>query len=201
MANLVYSAEEKAILESGQCNYVGLVKIEMPEPVRLSTAVGDIPVFNSAFDANGTIYQGGARLISLPTFQRIANAIAERVTYVLSGVTDEMKALATTYADDLKGSVIRMGVMILNEEFGQVGPVRWLRRGRADMITTENKAEGGQRFRSIEISAGSYFTGRKVPAQGTFTNADHQARAGNSTDRFCERTPLYNRDTLLRWPP
>lgn len=200
MTRIVYSAGEKTILESGSCRYAGLVRVDTPDPVRLWTGVGDLPVDDSTFDADGAIYQGGGRLIDLPGFQRLINGIAERVTFTLNNITDDMRTLVYDIAPDVHGAAVRFGLVIFDADWAQVGPVRWLKRGRIDTIETVNEPDGkGNRVKSIELSAGSFFTGRKVPGSGTWTNADQQSRPGSEDDRFCERTPLMTQ-AVKKWP-
>src|SRR5262245_14051872 len=146
---LSFTTAQAAILESEFCSFIGLVRVATPAPVRLWTGVGDFPVVNSAFDVDGTIYKGGGRLISLPIFQRIWNGIAERISVVLNGVTADMQALVYDEADDVRGAILRMGIAILDGDWKQVGPVRWLRRGRVDMIETDNAPGDGERTRQI----------------------------------------------------
>lgn len=200
MTRITYSAPEIAILEGGSCRYAGLVRVDTLTPVRLWTGVGDLPVDDSTFDVDGMLYQGGGRLIDLPSFQRLINGIAERITFTLNGVTDDMRAMVYEDAAEVRGAAVRLGLAIFDGAWAQVGPVRWLKRGRIDTIETVNDADGkGGRIKSIEFSVGSAFTGRKVRGSGTWTNADQQSRPGSADDRFCERTPLMTAATK-KWP-
>lgn len=195
-----YTADEKAALESEFCSFAGLLRVATPIPVRLWTGIGDFPVVNSALDPDGSIFKGAGRLVDLPSFERIWNGLAERVTITLSGVTDDMKAMAYEEADDVRGAVVRLGLAILDGDWQQLGPVRWLRRGRVDVIETENRAGERERIKTISFSLGSQLTGRKVPGSGTWTNADQQSRPGSENDRFCERTTIMTESTVIKWP-
>lgn len=197
---ITYTPDEIAILESGACRWAGLIRVATPDPARLWTGFGDFPVLDSAYDADGDVYRGGGRYLGMPAFQRLMNGLAERITITLSGVTDDMRALVYEEAADVRGAILRMGLVLFDETYGQVGPVRWLRRGRVDVIETSNQPGERERIKTIEFSIGSLFTGRKVPGQGTWTNADQQARPGSEDDRFCERTPLMT-ETSKDWPP
>lgn len=190
-SRIVYTNTEKLILQGGACRYAGLVRIATPTPVRLWTGVGDLPVNDSVCDPDGTIFQGGGRLVDLPSFQRLINGIAERIVFTLNNVTDDMRTLVYDIAPDVHGAGVRLGLVIFDGDWRQVGPVRWLKRGRIDTIETSNEpGPKGERMKSIELSVGSFFTGRKVPGQGAWTNADQQSRPGSEDDRFCERTTL-----------
>lgn len=187
-----YTPTQRTILESGRCQYAGLVRVATPDPARLWTGVGDLPVNDSTFDPDGTLFLGGGRLIDLPTFQRLINGIAERIVYTLNNVTDDMRAIVYDMEEaDIRYAAVRLGLVVFDNNWQQVGPVRWLQRGRIDMIETSNEPdEKGNRIKAIELSVGSYFTGRKFPGQGTFTNASQQSYPGSDDDKFCERTPL-----------
>lgn len=197
---ITYTNEEKAALEGRFCSFAGLVRVATPDPVRLWTGRGDFAVVNSAFDPDGAIFKGAARLIDLPTFERIWNGLAERVTLTLSGVTDDMRQIAYDEADDTRGAVVRLGIAILGDSWEQIGPVRWLRRGRVDVIETDNRPGNRQRIKTISFSLGSQLTGRQVPGAGTWTNADQQSRPGSEDDQFCERTPLMTETRDIDWP-
>jgi hypothetical protein len=195
-----YTPAEKAALESEFCSFAGLVRVATPTPVRLWTGVGDFAVNDSAFDPPGAIFKGASRLIDLPAFQRMWNGLAERVTITLNGVTDDMRTLAYDEAYDVRGAAVRLALVILGGDWEQIGPPRWLRRGRVDTIETENIAGERERIKTIKFSLGSQMTGRRVPGSGTYTNADQQSRPGSEDDRFCERTSLMSAQTVIKWP-
>lgn len=197
---LDYDADEIAVLESESCSWAGLIRIATPSPVRLWTGIGDFPVVNSPFDADGTVFEGGGRLINLPTFQRLANGIADRVLITLSGVTDDMRDLVYEEAEDVKGALFRLMLVVLDENWQQVGDVHGLSRGRVDVLETTNDPDGRKRIKTISLSVGSDMTGRAVKLAGTYTNADQQMRPGSEDDRACERTPLMSQSMVIKWP-
>lgn len=197
---ITYTADEKAALEGPFCSFAGLIRVATPVPVRLWTGFGDIAIDDSAFDPDGSVFMGAGRLIDLPAFQRMWNGLAERITITLSGVDDDMRTLAYDEADDVRGAVVRLGLVILGGDWEQIGPPRWLRRGRVDTIETENIAGERERIKTIKFSLGSQMTGRKIPGSGVYTNADQQSRPGSEDDRFCERTPLMSAQVVIKWP-
>lgn len=195
-----YTAEEKAALEAEFVSFAGLVRVATPDPLRIWTGVGDIAIDDNAFDPDGTIFKGAGRLIDLPAFQRMYNGLAERVTVTLTGVTDEMRDIAYEEADDVRGAVLRLGFVTLDSDWQQIGPVRWMRRGRVDVIETENRPGERERIKTISFSIGSQLTGRRIPGSGVYTNADQQSRPGSEDDRFCERTSLHTAQFVIKWP-
>jgi hypothetical protein len=196
----IYTAVELSALESEFLTFAGLVRIGTPSVVRLWNGIGDLVTVNSAFDPDASVWMGAARLIDMPTFQALWNGLAERITVTLTGVTDDMRSLVYDEAADVRGAVVRLGIAILDNDWQQIGPVRWLRRGRCDVLETDNRPGERERIKTISLSLGSQLTGRRVPGSGAYTNADQQARPGSSTDRFCERTPLMTGNLVIKWP-
>lgn len=196
---VIYTAEEIAALDSEFINVAGFIRIATPVPARLWTGIGDFAVINSAFDPDGSVFTG-SRLLDLPTFERIWNGLAERITVTLTGVTDDMRAIAYEEADDVRGAIVRMGITVLDGDWQQLGPIRWLRRGRVDVIETHNEPGDRERIKTIAFSLGSQLTGRRVPGSGSWTNADQRTRPGSEDDRFCERTSMMTQETVIVWP-
>lgn len=195
-----YTAAEIAALESEFCSFAGLLRVATPVPLRLWTGVGDFTLNGSAYDPDGSVFQGGGRLIDLPAFERIYNGIAERVTVTLEGVTDNMRTRVYAEAADIRGAIVRLGWVALDGNLQQIGTPKWLRSGRVDTIETENRPGERERIKTISFSVGTLLTGRQVPNAATYTNADQQSRPGSATDRFCERTPLMTQNLVIRWP-
>jgi hypothetical protein len=196
---MAWPSEQIAILDSGRFRLGGLVRVATPSPVRLWTGIGDLPIVDSAFDADNDIYKGGPRLITMPAFQRMFNGLAERITISLNGVSPAMRDLAYDERADIKGAIFRLGLVILDDDYQQEGDVQWLRRGRIDVIEISSDAgNNGERIRTLEFSVGSFFTGRKELQPGTWTQADQQSRPGSEDDRFCEWTSMLFGEK--RWP-
>jgi hypothetical protein len=191
---------EITALEGEFCSFAGLVSIATPVPVLLWTGVGDFAAVNSAFHPDGSVFKGAGRLIDLPSFQRIWNGQAERITLTLTGVTDDMRQIAYEEAADVRGAIVRLGLAVLGADWQQIGIVRWLRHGRVDVIETENKPGERERIKTISISLRSQMTGRRRPGAGAYSLADQQARPGSEDDRFPERTPLMTERTVIKWP-
>lgn len=194
-----YTSDEKAQLEGQHCSFAGLVRVATPDPLRLWTGFGEFPVQDSAFDPDGTVFKG-TRLIDWPTFIRIYNGLSERIDVTFDGVSDDMRDRVYEEADDIRGAILRMALVVLGANYQQIGPPRWLRRGRIDVIDTDNRPNGRERIKTIKFSLGSQLTGRMVPGSGVYTNADQQSRPGSEDDRFCERTPMMTQSLVLRWP-
>lgn len=195
-----YTSDEQAALEGEFLSFAGLIRVATPDPLRLWTGVGDIGITGSAFDPDGSVFQGAGRLIDLPAFQRMWNGLAERITVTLECVSDEMRAILYDEADDYRGAIVRLGLVIFDQNWAQIGDVHWARRGRVDMIETAIWPGERELIKTIGFSIGSQLTGRKVPGSGSYTSADQQSRPGSEDDRFCERTPLMTEQLQVRWP-
>jgi hypothetical protein len=195
-----WTTAEKEALEGRVIQLGGLVRVATPVPVRLWSGIGDLPVTGSAFDADGTIYKGGGRLISLPAFQRLWNGLAERIDIDLIAVTDDMWSAVYEEADDIRGARLRLGIVLFDENYAQIGSIKWARRGTVDVIRTSNKPGKNERVKTISFSLGSQFTGRRNPGAGAWTNADQRSRPGSEDDRACERTSLMTVNSVKEWP-
>jgi hypothetical protein len=167
--------------------------------VRVWLGVGYIRPGINAFDATDEIYSGLGELIDVPALSQLINGVADRVTFHASGVSDEVIAL-TAAGSNVKGAAVAMGVAMFGSQWQQLGPPRWLFRGRADYVALQqqsgNKGEGGI-TRVVELSVGSLFTGRRRRGLSYMTDADQQER--HPGDLFCERTALYS-EADKNWP-
>jgi len=194
------TAAEKEILASGHVSQIGLVRVATVPPVRLATGAGDFPLVRNAFDADGVVYTGNGRLLTMPAVKQLINVTAEEIPLSLSGVTPDLRDLFATEAPAAIGAEVRVGWVILGPSWEQVGPVRWVRRATIVKATAENTASGGKRSRTLSVVCSTLAAGRRVAGYGTWTSQDQQSRAGSEDDRACERVPLYTRQTEKAWP-
>ncbi len=71
-------------------------------------------------------------------------------------------------------------------------------RGIADYSTVNQEQDDNGFVRSIEISVGTLFTGRRRRGLSYLTDRDQQAR--HPGDKICERTVLYSSENEKVWP-
>lgn len=174
-------------------------RLEVDPVQRLWLGVGDCKVRSNAYDATGAVYQGLGELHDVPEVQQLINGVAERVTFTVSGVSPNVMELAGAEADEVKGAAVALGVVLFDGAWQQLGPPRWLWRGTADVPALEQQpTDDGGAVRTIELSVGSLFTGRRRRGLSYLTDYDQQQR--HPGDKFCERTILYAQEVEKVWP-
>lgn len=174
--------------------------ITMPDddPVRIWGGVGDCDPGTNGVDPAGAIYTGLGELLNVPAFQALINGKAERIALNMSGVTEEMVWLFDEQAMNLRDAPVRIGIGAFDEDWQPMDPVNWCWMGFADVSTMSRKRTETGFQRTLIQNIGSIFTGRSRGQHSYFTDASQQAL--HPGDKFCERTPLYNRGYLKRWP-
>lgn len=168
-------------------------------PIRLWLGVGEIqPGINAYDDANET-YFGLGTLIDVPALQQLINGVADRITFQLSGVSEEVLITAAGEADSIKNATVAVGICIFGRDWVQLGVPKWMFRGRADYLTiNQQSGEGNQMLRVVELSVGSLLTGRRRRGLSYMTDEDQQERFPG--DLMCERTALYTNGVEKVWP-
>lgn len=170
-----------------------------PDPIRLWLGIGDIEVGISALDASGATYSGLGELNGVPAVEQLINGVAERVVFSVSGVNAATFTLASSEAPLVQNNAVAMGVNFFDAAWQQLGVPKWLFRGRADVVTLDwQPDQGGGIVRSLSLSVGSLFTGRRRRGLSYLTDRDQKARS--PSDRFCERTVLYSNEVQKVWP-
>jgi hypothetical protein len=167
--------------------------------VRVWLGVGDIMPGVSAYDTTAdVVYSGLGQLIDVPALSQLINGVADRISFHASGVSPEVVALTSSGAN-IKGAVVTIGVALFGGQWQQLGPPKWLFRGRADYVSLQQQSESSGKgvTRVVELSVGSLFTGRRRRGLSFLTDRDQQTR--HPGDRFCERTALYSESTKT-WP-
>ncbi len=197
-----FTDEELAVLESGSVSVVGLVRVALTDggTLRIWTGVGDLPIRSSAFDEDGAIYLGGGRLLEMPAFSQLVNAIAEQSGIAVTGLTAQMRRLVSEEAHLVIGAEIRAGLVYLGAEWQQIGAVHWLKRGKISDVDARNEAGGGKRMRTAVVSFGTHAVGRRVPGYGTWTSQDQRSRPGSEDDRACEGVARLVGGVQKPWP-
>jgi hypothetical protein len=155
-----------------------LIKIDTPDPARIWSGVGNLEVpADGLVEVAPATYLGAGELLSVPDFQQLINGIAERLEFVVSGVSDETIRLALEEAPDVKNAAIYIGRIDFDENWQQLGPVEWEATFRADCLTVDSETSGGRRMRTLKLSAGSDDTGRTFSPASFFTDADQRLRS------------------------
>lgn len=194
---MAYEAAAQAQIEGGRVRTAVFFRMETLSGsiTRVWSGFGDFPVPADAVEAAEAIYQGMGVLLPLPTMQQLLGGSAERVSFSLSGVSEEIAALADTEANEVRQATILVGLMFLDEAWQQLSAMRWVSEYEVDSL---GGTWDGQTF-TVSLSAGSATTGRRRPLLTYFTDVDQRARSPD--DRFCERTSQYDAGTSIQFGP
>ena len=193
---LLLTADEISVLDSDTQRIGIFFRMSTTPIVRVWLGVGDIRPGINAYDATDEIYSGLGQLLDVPALQQLINGIADRITFHASGISEETMQLAAS-GSNVKGAAVALGIALFGAQWQQLGPPKWLFRGRADFVSIQQVSDANGVKRVMELSVGSLFTGRRRKGLTFMTDADQQAR--HPGDKFCERTALYSEATKV-WP-
>lgn len=178
-----------------------LLRVETSPVIRLwGGVVRDIAIPSGGPETtDGAIYQSIGQLTGLPELGAALNGGAERVDFAISGVavTGEVAAIANGSAADIRGVSVDVGLVLIDENWQIVPPVYWLWSGTADSLIVERTGDAVNPTRTLKLSAGSVFSGRRRPTLGYFTDADQRRRS--SDDAFFDQVANYSAGTTKVW--
>ena len=196
----VWAAAAQAQMAGSVVRPTLFLRVAIPSaPLRVWSGVGDYDVPVDAVEVEGATYLGVGAVAGLPALSGLINGVAERVEFSLSGVSARVLSIADDESVDCRNAQVNIGLTFLGEDWQPVGGMGWLWQGFADVATAARTAgEDGTITRRISLSVGSAFTGRRRAPLTYWSNNDQQRRS--PTDRFCERTPLYNPGVIKTWP-
>ncbi|WLB43013.1 hypothetical protein QIH93_20925 [Bradyrhizobium ottawaense] len=187
-----FSEPELAALASGVVRIGIFFRLDVaPDPVRLWLGFGNIAPGADVLDPGGALYRGLGELRDVPAFKQLLNGTAERVEFTLSGVSGGLLEIAS--GDDseaIKGCAATLGFGLFGNSWSALlGGVHWCAYYAADYLQiAQSESEGGF-VRSIALSCGTRFTGRRRPSYGYFSDQDQQARFPG--DLFCSLAKNY----------
>jgi hypothetical protein len=194
-----WDAAAQAQLEKGIVRPVVFFRMATPTPLRLWSGAGPFAVPSDTVEPGGATYEGVGDLVGLPAVQQLINGQADRVQFALSGATAEMLAMADEEAADIRAAEVRLGFCALDAAWQPLAPVVWLWSGEADSIEVQRTAaEGGEVARTMSLSVGSIFTGRRRASPSYYSDAEQRRRSAD--DRFCERVSIYSAGSTKDWP-
>jgi len=176
------------------------LKVASTPAIRVWAGVGKFRAPPSAIELGGEIYLGMGTLVGVPSVSALINGLAQRVEFTLAGVTAEILALADEEADVVRSAQVNLGIIGFDRYWQPIGTHRWLWEGEADSPRVQHTGgQDGSASRTIGLSVGSAFTGRRRPPRLSFyTDPDQRSRS--PTDRSCEHVNRYAEGTTVRWP-
>lgn len=169
-----------------------------PAWARMWGGVGDFPINADLIDTQGGIYSGFGEMLDVPALQQLINGLAERIEFTLSGVRAETLALIGSEAEAVRDAPAHLWMVPLGQDLQPLGAPIWVWEGKADVLRAKRVGQGASASRSVTVSVGSIFTGRRRPKFRNFTGPDQRRRSAD--DAHCDRAGLYNAGTTRKWP-
>ncbi|MFN4296808.1 MAG: hypothetical protein ACK4FB_08190 [Brevundimonas sp.] len=190
--------EQAAVMSALEApRYALLVRIETTEQVFwLWTGVGDYATApGDELDPEGATFTGIGIVGEVPALRQLIGGTAERVTFSLDGLTDALLSLADEGAATVKGAAVNVGIVFFDGEWQDVAPVAWPWCGTADVPSVQKDGL----IRGVSLSVGSALFLDRTRAVFTYLT-DQDQRRRSATDRFCERTAIYNIESTIKFP-
>lgn len=200
---MILSDAEFKELQAGAPRIGYFFRLDTDPVVPIWMGIGRVkPGVDSIDPETGRTYYGFGEIVDVPSFRQLINGQAERISFNLSGVSEEIVKLATEEdAPAIKGADTALGFALMGEDWQPLGSIKWIRRYTADVLKAGQAVSedpGAHQVRTISLSVGSLMTGRRRPGLSYFTDFDQQRRSPG--DKFCERTTLYSQETTKAWP-
>ena len=188
-----WTAPERARLKGETVRMALLFRMETDPVERVWSGIGDFTIPPDLIEPSGATYSGIGQMISVPSFQQLINGQAERLEFEIASVSQEIVALARSEAITVQGAPVQLGFCVLDEGLQQITPTAWIWDGVADVVTP--KAQGD--IRTITLSVGSLFTGRRRGSLSYWTDAQQQQRSPG--DKACSNVAGYTAETTKRF--
>lgn len=195
-----FNGAELAALDSSNFRLGVFFRLATDPVVRLWLGFGNIEPGVNAYDLSGALYRGCGELLDVPAFRQLLNGAAERVRFGFSGVSGDVLSIAAGEASIVKGKAVAVGVGIMAQGWTLIGEIRWCAFYVADYLSIDQSAAApGQAVtRSVGLSCGSRFTGRRRPSLSYLSDQDQQARYPG--DLFCNLVGNYAHGFSKQWP-
>jgi hypothetical protein len=165
----------------------------------LWSGVGDIQLPGDTIDPQGATYKGAGALLSIPALKQLINGIADRVDFTVSGVTAETVRLALDDRQTIKGAVLRVGYILLDDDWQIIGKPVWEWKGAADILSIDRQSSDAGGQRTITLSVAATDTDRANPQLAWFTDANQRRRS--STDAIFDRVAGISAGSTRRFGP
>lgn len=148
--------------------------LDSDPPAYLWTGFGFIDI---EIDGIPRRFVGAGHILSIPDLKALINGVADRIEFGVSGVSAETTRLAHEDRASVELALARIGRINFDHDWQQDGPVEWLWRGFADIITTNSVPSDTGRTRNITIGLANEETRRSNPQIAWNTDADQRRRS------------------------
>jgi hypothetical protein len=198
---VTFNEAELAALESGSQRIGIFFRLDTDPIVRLWLGFGNIAPGVNVYDLTGAEYKGFGAINNVPSFKQLLNVAAERVEFILSGVSGEVMQIASgDDAEQVKGKRTAVGFALMDQTWAMLGMVHWCAYYVADFLSVQQNAADPMEpiVRTISLSCGTRFTGRRRPSLSYFSDQDQQSRS--LLDLFCSLVGRYAHGFNKAWP-
>jgi hypothetical protein len=198
---VTFNDDELAALAGDTHNIGVFFRLGTTPPVRIWLGFGAIEPGVNVFDPEGAQYLGYGEIRDVPEWSQLINGAAERVEFTISGVSGGVLTIASgDDAEQVKGKPATVGFALMNARWALLGPVHWLAYYVADFLGGDQPVASptSSVTRTLTLSCGTRFTGRRRPSFSYFSDADQQARFPG--DAFCSLAASYAHGYNKNWP-
>lgn len=159
----------------------------------------DLDVAGGLIDPDGARYIGAGALLDVPALKALVNGAADRLDFVISGVSAYTLRLAQEDAASVRNALVLIGEQSFDADWQNVGPPIWVWRGLADVLTVDSAESDRGRQRTIKLSVRSGDTRRSDPQPAYFTDADQRRRS--PADAICSHVSKISQGVRRRFGP
>jgi len=175
-----------------------VVRIASDPVCRMWTGLGPLQTPADYVDPTPARWDGAGELISVPALRAIINGAAERIEFLLSGVSMETLRLAQEDVASIRMAECRVGRVDFDDAW-QAAPIVWEWIGYADALRVQSRGGDGERNRSITLMVGSADTFRANPNFTYWTDASQRLRSPD--DAFCDQVASIAASITRRFGP
>lgn len=198
----IFGGSEAPLITGAQVRAGVLLRIGAnPTPLRIWAGIGDLAIPSDTIEPGGAVYSGLGEIVNLPAVSQLVNGVADQVTFVLSGVDDNLLSLVDEEAEAVRFASARLAFVAMDANWQLASTVKWLWEGVVETPEVSQSAASGDQdaVRSVSLTVSTGMTGRRRPTHAFYTDADQRRRSPD--DRFCERVVLYSQGSTRKFGP
>lgn len=154
-----------------------IVYIAAESPAIFWTGFGPLPLPADAVLPEDMIALGAGDLVNIPDFQQLMDGTAERLPFILSGVSEETLILAFEEAPGVRNALVYLGRIDFDADWQQVGPVEWEALFQAREMLISHDGSGDQITQSITFTVASGDSARSKSPNAYWTDADQRRKS------------------------
>lgn len=184
----------------GSHNLGIFMSLQTDPPLHIWFGVNDIPARIDAIDPSGTVYQGGGKLIGVPTLETQINGTSDSVEFTLSGIDVDSGTALVDAIPEVRGADLYVGLTTLDQYYQPMSSIIPIWLGRASHTAEASQAVSGSDNRTMSLSlvVTTGWDTRSRSSSALWSSAQHKAEY--PTDKFCDNTASLARGVQPKWP-